>query len=383
MLIYFVTESYPDKDFPSLHIFVYEQAKELALRGHNIVVLHVKKLSSRRIFEKIDSDIRICDDGFAIRYVKVQKTFLGKNLHKLNRRFYTRNIIQLFEKAVNDVGCPDVIYAHFSCFAGYAASILSMKYEIPLVTIEHYGGLLGQTISKTYKESIKCAIKQSKAFLCVSTGLKEAISRHVDINKELIVVSNMIDRRFKYLAPIKHDRFIFLGIGNLYKTKGFELLIRAFCNAFSVDEKVELRIGGSGPEWRTLNQMVIKQNRMIQIKLLGNLTREQTIEEYVNCNCFVLPSQHETFGMVYREALITGRPIITTDHGGFSGTDWHNTYGYKINIDAEDELIVALKEMRKNIDNFDTKKISKTCELNCSAVIVGNKIENILFGAIR
>lgn len=381
MLIYLFTTSYPDKEYPSKNIFVYEQAKELASRGHHIIVLHVKKISSKKIFMKTNSNINIFDDGFAIRYCIVQKTLLANKLHVLNRNLFVNSVIKLYRRAVFEQGSPDVIYAHFSCWAGYAASKISKEQKIPLVTIEHYGGLLGKSISKAYVKGIEATINQSHTFLCVSDGLRKSLLQKVHASKEIFVVPNMIDRRFRYTKPIKHEKFIFLGIGNLYKDKEFAMLISAFCKAFTKDDPVVLRIGGGGPEYQHLQEIISTNDRVHQIELLGILTRERTIEEYKNCDCFVLPSNHETFGMVYREALITGRPIITTDHGGFSGSDWHNIYGYKVPVGDERVLAESLSKMTIEASSYNHKLISTTCMNDCSAERVGDKIERILINA--
>ena len=87
--------------------------------------------------------------------------------------------------------------------------------------------------------------------------------------------------------------------------------------------------------------------------------------------------------MVYREALITGRPIITTDHGGFSGSDWLDDYGYKIPTGNEQALAKALSLIRSNIALFDCERISSTCLQSCSADKVGNVVEHYLNVAVQ
>ena len=40
------------------------------------------------------------------------------------------------------------------------------------------------------------------------------------------------------------------------------------------------------------------------------------IKVYEECDCFVLPSAGETFGVVYVEAMAAGLPVIATRCGG-------------------------------------------------------------------
>ena len=43
---------------------------------------------------------------------------------------------------------------------------------------------------------------------------------------------------------------------------------------------------------------------------------DEVAEEMRRCDSFVLASEHETFGVVYIEALACGKPVIGTYNGG-------------------------------------------------------------------
>ena len=383
MKIFIIPTSYPDSQYPQKDIFIYEQAKELARRGHSITILHVKKLPSKYYFSSVDKRILQFDDGFALRFMIKQKTFMESQLPGVNRDDFIDSVKRLYSHALSVVGAPDVIYAHFSCWAGFAASLISKEYGIPLVSIEHYGHYLKSKINNQLKLAANTTRMQSDAFLCVSLNLKKCIEKLSNIDKEIIVLPNMVDRQFKYVPVIQKEEFVFSSIGNLSRGKDFYRLIKAFSIAFSANEKVILRIGGGGPEKKKLEKLIKKLNRSNQIVLLGRLTREQTIEEYINCNAFALASQFETYGMVYREALVTGRPIVTTNHGGFSSDDWHDEYGIMIPKKNTGKLADALKKIVQDYAEYHGDTISKICLNDCSADVVGNKLEEILISVVK
>ena len=138
MKIFFLPTSYPDARHPQKTIFIYEQAKQLARMGHEITVLHINRLPSSKLLTASDKSIRRMDDGFAIRYVVEQKTFAERQIPYLSKNQFVKNAERLFQRAAEEHSKPDVIYAHFSQWAGYAGTILSEKYGVPLVTLEHF-----------------------------------------------------------------------------------------------------------------------------------------------------------------------------------------------------------------------------------------------------
>ena len=166
-------------------------------------------------------------------------------------------------------------------------------------------------------------------------------------------------------------------LSNLNSRKNFGLLIEAFCMAFDKGDNVELRIGGTGEEENNLHQLVKQKDRESQIVFLGLLSREDVYNENVNCNCFALMSKKETFGIVYREALAIGRPIITSVHGGFD-EDLSPLDGIQVNTFDVRDVATAMKNMRDNYDTYKLSDISKRCLSRYSEGVVIKQIEKVL-----
>lgn len=382
MKIMFIPTSYPDKENPVKNIYIYEQAKALAELGHQIIVLHVQKQPSRALFRLMNTSIQYNDDGFAVRYSKKMRTFWEGRFPGLNRGSFVRSMKQLFSAALKKEGCPDVIYSHFSCWAGYAAVELGRKYNIPVVNIEHYNKFINNRADEDMIRGLRYVIDNAAHNIAVSGNLQRAMKRLTQTQREITVVPNMINDGFVYCQPVKHDGFVFSAVANLNKGKRFDLLIRSFCEAFAPEEDVRLLIGGSGEMKRTLLQLIKENQREHQIQLLGRLNRAQTIQLYQNCDCFALPSAFETFGIVWREAMAVGRPVITTDHGGWSPEEWSEDFGIMIPVDDQCALTDALKTVRDSYSSYDLEKISQFATENYSARIIGQRLESLLLQAV-
>lgn len=383
MKIMIMPTSYPDESNPVRNIFIQEQTKALADLGHQVTVLHVQKQPSKALFKRLDTKIKRSDEGFAVRYSQKIKTFMEGRFPGLNRDHFVRCMKRLFAEALAKEGRPDVIYSHFACWAGYTAVQIGQQYNIPVVSIEHYSGYMTPNVNKGMIEGLRYTVERSAACMAVSGNLKDAMYRLTGTDKPITVVSNMIDDRFAYTAPREHEGFVFSAVANLNKRKRFSLLLEAFFEAFSAEENVSLVIGGSGEEEQNLVQLIRDNKREHQVRMLGRLGRDDTLQVYQESDCFVLPSAAETFGIVWREAMAVGRPVITTDHGGWSAEDWSDEYGVKIDVDDKLALIAALRSVRAEYAKYDLEKISRATRERHGAQVIGKQIEGIMRKALE
>lgn len=374
MKILVIPQAYPDEDNKSLTPFIKENTVSLASLGHDVSVLNIRQRPLKQWLNNTHTIEQFKEDGI-LRLKKNVRFFHG--LERYNTHAFYINTRKLFLKYWEEQGKPDLIVSHFYQYAGWAAVRISREFAIPLIHIEHAGWIL-KGISNTFEiEKLKCVLDNSCSFICVSKSLKDAICKATGTNNNIAVIPNMISDCFTYKPPIQKDKFVFFSAGNLYEGKRFSLLIEAFCSAFTKSDNVELRIAGSGYLEPKLTAMITEMNRKNQIVLLGALDKSHMLTEYTYCDCFVLPSEHETFGIVYREAMACGRPIITTNHQGFTN-DWDDDYGLRIQIDNKEDLIKSLVEMRSNYKRYDGQLISNRCIAQYSSKNVISMYDNIL-----
>jgi glycosyltransferase involved in cell wall biosynthesis len=120
------------------------------------------------------------------------------------------------------------------------------------------------------------------------------------------------------------DRFVFLSVFEWTKRKGWDVLLKAFCQAFSAKDPVVLIIRSSPPDKRNLSAII---NEYIQdigffrrdIPEIVLIEKKQDLFSlfslYETCDAFVLPSRGEGWGMPYLEAMAFRKPVIGTRWG--------------------------------------------------------------------
>ena len=115
-----------------------------------------------------------------------------------------------------------------------------------------------------------------------------------------------------------------LSAGRFTYYKGFGYLIEA---AVHIDEAVFV-IVGDGPLRTRMLQKVKQSGLEKKVLLPGSLTNRELHTLMAACDVFALPSieRTESFGIVLLEAMIFGKPLITTDIEG-SGVNWVNLAG--------------------------------------------------------
>lgn len=381
MKVFVLPAIYPTAEFPQLGIYVQEHC--LALKkyyGYEFIVINATTTSYKN-WHLANTEKKF-EDNVGFVYQKYTKGVLQSRLPRYAIWSYRRNVIKLFDEAIKEHGIPEMIYAHFSFPSGYVAMELARRYKIPFVVDEHYSLYYSEKIHPVITSITRETVDNANAFLCVSYSLKGAIEKHIQSKKNISVIPNLVNDRYCYSANKENDEFVFFSAGNFYKIKNFPLLITAFSEAFTKTDKVKLRIAGSGEQEPYLKELIQKYGREDQIILVGRLDSDQMLLEYERCNCFALLSKHETFGIVYREALASGRPIIATRNGGIE-EDWDEQYGILLDNDSIECAAEALKKMRDSYQSYNSNNISEICRKHYSEAIIAGKVDAILKKCIK
>ena len=367
MFILIVSGGYSSKSNPLLGIFELDQAIALQNYGHKVILASIDLRSIRRKrklgFSHLHQNgIEVYNFSFPLGRVSKQTSLWIGRL----------GIKKMFKKIIQKHGKPNIIHAHFTHIAAMSVT-LKAKYNIPFVITEHSSHINKIKIDRKTKYFASNSYKYANTVIAVSSGLAQRIKQH--FNMESVIIPNVVDTSIFKMSSEKNANFTFISVGSLIFGKGFDLLIDAFhqCN---FEKNVSLLIIGDGIERKRLEKQIEDLELTEQIKLLGQLPREAVQQNISASSVFVLASRHETFGVVYIEAMAAGLPIIATRCGG--PEDFVNeTNGLLIDVDNKRQLITAFQFMYQNADKFDHKQIASDCCAKYSEEAIVNELSKV------
>ena len=354
--------------------FFKEQALELQKAGVKVTVAY-NEVWPLTMLGKIHEE-----KGLKYNVEDGLKTYRYKNYNYIPKnplmfKVFNKRIEKLYKEIVKKEGAIDIIHAQSSLWGGISAAYIAEKYNIPLVITEHSSVERGPYVKKSYIPFICDSYKKAQKVITVGNGLKneiESLSGRQDIE----VIGNLVDlSKFTIKKRIKNEKFIFFSLAFLEGEKGFDTLIKSFAKKFK-DKEAVLYIGGDGSQRSWLEALTVENGVKDQIIFLGALSRDDVSKWMNKCDCFVLPSRYETFGVVYIEALASGRPVIGALNGGAEDII-NNLNGYLIPIDDIDILAEKMIEVYDNIESYDEEEIRIDCLKRFSPKVIVNKIISV------
>lgn len=163
---------------------------------------------------------------------------------------------------------------------------------------------------------ITASYNRADLVLANSRPMKEDLHDNLHVRTPIEVIYNPVDiadLQVKMHEPLEmtfSDQFFyFAAVGNFRKEKNFPLLIDAF--ALLKEPNSRLLLIGNGPDENLLKQKVETLGIKEQVVFCG---RDSNPFKYIfKCDSFVLCSDVEGFPNVLLEALVCGRPVISTD----------------------------------------------------------------------
>jgi phosphatidylinositol alpha-1,6-mannosyltransferase len=174
-------------------------------------------------------------------------------------------------------------------------------------------------------------------------------------------------------------RTVILTVGRLQQRKGQDHLIEALASVRRACPDVLYAVVGDGEERDALRQLVAERGLHEYVQFLGEVTDDELIRCYQQCDLFALPNRQigpdiEGFGMVLLEAQACGKPVLAGTSGGTAETMRVGETGIVVDCADPEVLAAALVPLLRDgvlrrrmgeagrrwvVDHFDWESLTR------------------------
>ena len=185
-------------------------------------------------------------------------------------------------------------------------SVISNRYKIP-----HINTLMGQELNNSNKYLKFITLKKMKV---IALSERQALIFKNKTRREVDEIIPWGVRANEINANEMRDIDI-IGVGSLTSLKNFELFIEVLNEVKKNFPDIRAVIIGDGIEKEKLNQSIENFGLMKNLKLLGNLKRQEVLNLMSRSKILLHTSKFESFGYALAEALANGCYVICSSTG--------------------------------------------------------------------
>lgn len=299
------------------------------------------------------SSISFGEDRIAVVYGALPKGILwGKRLGDVARWICE----DLKKRGIR----PDLVEAHKFTVEGLVGQDISHEFSCPLVC-----DIQGDTDISILTKKISLRNRYRKIAQEVSlvfpyapwavSPFNRLIGLQPDICQNLPVIPGF--DRLGHSHVVEEDRLLTIFRLDSWERKNITRLIKAI-EKLSIRRKnlsLDIYGGGSAKSLLTLSKIIDKSSLGDRLKLCGRVKSDQLADLIKNYAAFVLPSQRESYGMVYAESLISGVPVLYSKDWGIDGYFEEKSIGYACDPSSVDDIAKGINYLLKHQQELKSK----------------------------
>ncbi|SNQ62115.1 glycosyltransferase family 4 protein [Candidatus Methanoperedens nitratireducens] len=211
-----------------------------------------------------------------------------------------------------------------------------------------------------YNSKLLC--RKSDRLIAVSNYTAKSVTAEYGIQPDkLSIIPNAVDiNRFnpdidgteiRKKLGIAAEKVI-LFVGRLDFQKGIEYLISAFSKIVKEFPEAKLIVVGDGPLKNNVRAAINESGLSKSVFLMGRTDTDDLPKIYAACDLFVVPSLMEGFGIVYLEAMASGKACIGANIGGVEDAIVDGHTGLLVPPADSDSIYCAIKKLLSDEDTL-------------------------------
>lgn len=294
-------------------------------------------------------------------------TTISANHVKYDRLFFHIKHKKIYADIVKKYAMNEfnIVHAHSLFSNGYIALRLKKDFGTPYVV-----AVRNTDVNTFFKYMIHLRklgveiLKEAEKVIFLSKSYRDlVIEKYVPakLKKEIFDKTEIISNGIDYFwfqnkgtpkASPKHDNLRLVYAGVINKNKNLIATVKAIELLRQKGYHARFTVVG-----RIADKSIYQQITALKyVKYIEPKPKEDLIEIYRANDIFVMPSIHETFGLVYAEAMSQGLPVIYTKGQGFDGQFEEGMVGYHANCNDVEEISNRIIDVIT-----DYERLSKNC----------------------
>lgn len=258
-------------------------------------------------------------------------SFVYKDILKPWHRFLYHNKVSTVWRVLNNsvnIGDYDIVHASSLFSNGVFAYKIYQKTQTPYIVAVRTTDVdeFLRYAPQTWYLGIKTLLNASK-IVFISKSIENSFVKSpiiktilLRIKDKFVLQPNGIDDYWIEKAgvlPVR-DNHQLITVCRFDANKNVERLSKAVISLRSKYPDIRLHLVGGGDSLEKRILTMVESNPEILV-FHGKKAKEDLCELYAQCSVFAMPSHHETFGLVYIEALSQNLAIICTQGQGVDG----------------------------------------------------------------
>lgn len=287
----------------------------------------------------------------------------------IDRAFYPYKILKVLrdiQKKV-DFSKVDFIHAHTWYSDGGVAYYLAKKYKIPFsIAIRNTDLNLFQKKLVYLRPFGRKILEHSSAIFLISASYLPRVLKLRSLKKNLAHIKGKIKILPNGVAPywIKNaikkettetstDQINLIYVGRFTSGKNVPLVQQSVIQLNQMKtQKIRMHIVGSGGSESDQVEHIAREHPKY-FTYHGKISeKDRLCSLYRSSDIFVMPSSHETFGLVYVEAMLQGLPILYTENEGIDGF-YSENIGEKVKEPSVNAIAEKINIMANNLNSYE------------------------------
>lgn len=316
---------------------------------------------------------------YATRHMPMQRMDVSF-IHAQNSTVHLRRSPLFFYSRIRKAGTvalyhcadnrPDIVHAHMLFSDGSLALDMHERFDIPYLVAVRNTDLNTRAFWRSRR---MCArgmkvLDHASAVVFLTPVYRDKLLARLpaklseDVARKSIISMNGVDHfwhdhAYTSGSSVLGEPVRIITVGEICDNKNQLTVARAIQSLRDQGENVVYRIVG-----KPCNKKVVQElERYDFVTLESYCDRDKLLEHYRNSDIFVLPSIHESFGLVYAEAMTQGLPLVYTRGEGFDGQFPDGEVGFPVEPLSLDSVATAMEKIKR-----DYARLSESCSRNAA-----------------